>query len=111
MVSRPRAMSGQATRVWCSHGDHVDTPPPGYRSLASTSTLPVAAFRAEERDETVDIKIRLEVVDLLLAAEDDELDLVEMVKALRKHDGEDLVRVEGEDEFVRIWIDSKSSID
>ncbi len=38
------------TRVWCSHGDHVDRPPPGYRSLASTATLPVAAFRAEDRD-------------------------------------------------------------
>ena len=38
-----------ATRVWCSHGDHVDTPPPGYRALASTSTLPVAAFRSEDR--------------------------------------------------------------
>ncbi len=37
------------TRVWCSHGDHVDTPPPGYRSIASTTTLPVAAFRAEDR--------------------------------------------------------------
>ena len=37
-----------ATRVWCSHGDHVDTPPPGYRALASTATLPVAAFRAED---------------------------------------------------------------
>jgi GMP synthase (glutamine-hydrolysing) len=34
----------EATRVWCSHGDHVDTPPPGFRALASTATLPVAAF-------------------------------------------------------------------
>jgi GMP synthase (glutamine-hydrolysing) len=39
----------EATRVWCSHGDHVDTPPVGYRALASTSTLPVAALRAEDR--------------------------------------------------------------
>ena len=35
--------------MWCSHGDHVDTPPPGYRTLASTATLPVAAFEAPER--------------------------------------------------------------
>ncbi|MEX1257303.1 MAG: glutamine-hydrolyzing GMP synthase [Gemmatimonadota bacterium] len=40
----------ETTRVWCSHGDHVDVPPPGYRALASTSTLPVAAFRAEDRE-------------------------------------------------------------
>jgi GMP synthase (glutamine-hydrolysing) len=41
---------GEPTRVWCSHGDHVDVPPPGYRALASTDTLPVAAFRAENRE-------------------------------------------------------------
>jgi GMP synthase (glutamine-hydrolysing) len=41
---------GETTRVWCSHGDHVDAPPPGYRTLASTATLPVAAFRAEDRE-------------------------------------------------------------
>ena len=40
----------EPTRVWCSHGDHVDTPPDGYLSLASTATLPVAAFRARDRD-------------------------------------------------------------
>jgi GMP synthase (glutamine-hydrolysing) len=37
----------EPTRVWCSHGDHVDAPPPGFRALASTATLPVAAFRHE----------------------------------------------------------------
>ncbi len=36
------------TTVWCSHGDHVDVPPPGYERLASTSTLPTAAFRSTE---------------------------------------------------------------
>jgi GMP synthase (glutamine-hydrolysing) len=41
---------GDPTRVWCSHGDHVDTPPPGYEALASTETLPVAAFRATDRE-------------------------------------------------------------
>jgi GMP synthase (glutamine-hydrolysing) len=41
---------GEKTTVWCSHGDHVDAPPPGYEALASTDTLPVAAFRAKDRD-------------------------------------------------------------
>lgn len=40
---------GETITVWASHGDHVDEPPPGYRTLASTPALPVAAFRAEER--------------------------------------------------------------
>jgi GMP synthase (glutamine-hydrolysing) len=35
--------------VWASHGDHVDAPPPGFRTTASTADLPVAAFRAEDR--------------------------------------------------------------
>ncbi len=41
---------GAETQIWCSHGDHVDTPPEGYRVLASTESLPVAAFgHAEAR--------------------------------------------------------------
>ena len=36
--------AGEKTVVWCSHGDHVDELPKGYRALASTETLPVAAF-------------------------------------------------------------------
>ncbi|HET9984754.1 MAG TPA: glutamine-hydrolyzing GMP synthase [Longimicrobiales bacterium] len=40
---------GERATVWASHGDHVDEPPAGYRTLARTETLPVAAFRAEDR--------------------------------------------------------------
>jgi len=39
----------EPTQVWCSHADHVDQPPEGYRALASTETLPVAAFQHAER--------------------------------------------------------------
>ena len=35
--------------VWCSHGDHVDEPPPGFVTLAATADLPVAAFAARSR--------------------------------------------------------------
>jgi GMP synthase (glutamine-hydrolysing) len=35
--------------VWMSHGDHVDAPPPGYETLGSTESLPVAAFRSTDR--------------------------------------------------------------
>jgi len=41
--------AGEPTTVWCSHGDHVDEPPPGYVGVASTASLPLAAFRAENR--------------------------------------------------------------
>ena len=39
--------TGDRTIVWASHGDHVNEPPPGYRRLARTETLPVAAFQRE----------------------------------------------------------------
>ena len=38
---------GEPTAVWMSHGDHVDSAPPGFRVTASSATLPVAAFRHE----------------------------------------------------------------
>jgi GMP synthase (glutamine-hydrolysing) len=40
---------GSADTVWCSHGDHVDEPPEGYVTVASTKTLPTAGFRAVDR--------------------------------------------------------------
>ncbi|MBI4545540.1 MAG: glutamine-hydrolyzing GMP synthase [Gemmatimonadetes bacterium] len=40
---------GERVAVWMSHGDHVNEPPPGYRTLAGTPALPVAAFRAVDR--------------------------------------------------------------
>ena len=39
----------ESVQVWCSHGDHVDEPPPGYHTIASTESLPVAAFQANDR--------------------------------------------------------------
>jgi GMP synthase (glutamine-hydrolysing) len=40
--------SGEETPVWMSHGDHVDTPPPGYCVTASSDNSPVAAFEHGE---------------------------------------------------------------
>src|SRR5690606_37712227 len=40
--------TGEIVTVWASHGDHVDEPPAGFRALASTRDLAVAAFRAED---------------------------------------------------------------
>lgn len=38
----------ETSTVWCSHGDHVDEPPAGYERIASTASLPTAAFRSTE---------------------------------------------------------------
>ena len=40
--------AGETTTVWMSHGDHVDSPPAGFRTLARTPSLPVAAMRAND---------------------------------------------------------------
>jgi len=39
---------GSKSTVWMSHGDHLEVCPPGWLTLASTATSPVAAFRSED---------------------------------------------------------------
>jgi GMP synthase (glutamine-hydrolysing) len=36
---------GEETQVWMSHGDHVETPPPGYVKTASSGAKLIAGFR------------------------------------------------------------------
>jgi GMP synthase (glutamine-hydrolysing) len=36
-------------RVWMSHGDRIDAPPPGFASIAHTDNSPVAAMADEKR--------------------------------------------------------------
>lgn len=36
--------AGEETPVWMSHGDHVDVPPPGYRTVASSVRNDIAAI-------------------------------------------------------------------
>jgi hypothetical protein len=67
---------------------------------------------AEEPDETVDIRLRLSVVEALFSSGTDELDLRAALRVLAEQDeSADLVRVEGEDESVRIWIDERPTAD
>jgi len=40
---------GEETPVWMSHGDHVDTAPPGYTVTASSPNAPVAAIEHKQR--------------------------------------------------------------
>jgi GMP synthase (glutamine-hydrolysing) len=39
---------GEETPVWMSHGDHVNTAPPGYTVTASSANAPVAAFEHQK---------------------------------------------------------------
>jgi GMP synthase (glutamine-hydrolysing) len=41
--------AGEETPVWMSHGDHVDEPPPGYHTVASSANTPIAAIEHDTR--------------------------------------------------------------
>jgi hypothetical protein len=56
--------------------------------------------------ETVSIRLPFPVLEALIGADGETLDLVAGLAALREFEGEELVRVETDDELVRIWIDS-----
>ena len=59
----------------------------------------------------VDIKIPMHVIDALISAGKDELDLVAGLHALALQGDTELVSVKSEDSTVRVWMDSKNSSD
>jgi len=59
----------------------------------------------------VDVKVPMKVVDALLSAGKDELDIVAALHALSLHGDTELVSVKDDDNTVRIWIDSKNVSD
>ncbi len=66
-------------------------------------------INADERDERVRVRMKMKIVEAMLKADEEELDLVAMVRALGEHGQGELVSVESDEETVRIWIDEKSS--
>lgn len=53
-VTEPDALfdgfeTGECLQAWMSHGDHVESPPPGFRVTARSAANPVTAFRHETR--------------------------------------------------------------
>ena len=58
-------------------------------------------------DETIRVRLPLDVVEALLGDNEDELDLMAALNVLAEHDG-DLVTVESSDESIRVWIDTNS---
>ena len=59
----------------------------------------------------VEVKVPMNVVDALLSAGKDELDIVAALHALSLHGDTELVSVKDDDNTVRIWIDSKNVSD
>ncbi len=59
--------------------------------------------------ETVHVKVPVSVVDALMSGEGNELNLRDALELLKDERGE-IVRVEGGDSDVRIWIDERKSV-
>jgi len=59
--------------------------------------------------EKVDVQIRFDVVDALFSnTENGEMNLLAAVEALERTGNTEIVRVDGDDETVRIWIDAEN---
>ncbi len=67
--------------------------------------------RSKHERSTVDVKVPFTVVQALLSAGKDELDVAAAVRALRAHGDTELVTVNDQTESVRIWVDSRSTPD
>jgi hypothetical protein len=63
------------------------------------------------RKSRVEVKVPMRVVDALLSAGKDELDLVAGLHALSAQGDTELVSVKDEDNTVRVWLDSKNVTD
>jgi hypothetical protein len=64
----------------------------------------------EDHDQSkVDVKVPFTVVQALLSAGKDELDVTAAVRALSAHGDTELVTVNDKTESVRIWVDSRSA--
>lgn len=66
---------------------------------------------AAAHESKVEIKVPMKVVDALLSAGKDELDIVAALKALSAHGNTELVTVKDEENTVRVWVDSKNISD
>jgi len=66
-------------------------------------------INADDEGERVRVKMKMKIVEAMLKADQDELDLLAMVQALGEHGEGELVTVDSDEETVRIWIDKKSS--
>jgi hypothetical protein len=73
-------------------------------------TLFVHVFEKNKpKRSEVEVKVPMKVVDALLSADKDELDLVAGLRALSSQGDTELVSVKDQENTVRVWLDSKNS--
>jgi hypothetical protein len=67
--------------------------------------------KGKSKRSQVEIKVPMKVIDALFSAGKDELDLVAALHALSGTGDTELVSVKGDDNTVRVWLDSKNVTD
>jgi hypothetical protein len=65
----------------------------------------------QRRNEEVDVRVPLAVVDALLSGEGDTLNIEAAIRALVEQGEGELVTVSGDDETVRVWVDNIAEAD
>ena len=86
---------------------HVTEKKPSEKTAKATSDKD-SAKNAALRQSKVEVKIPMKVVDALLSAGKDQLDVVAALRALSANGDMELVSVKDNDSTVRVWIDSKN---
>jgi hypothetical protein len=66
------------------------------------------SYHGKSETETVHVKVPVSVVDALMSGDGEELNLRDALELLKNERGE-IVRVEGGDSNIRIWIDERKS--
>jgi hypothetical protein len=88
---------------------HVTDKEDGGKAAAKTGKT--GGKPAAGHETKVEIKVPMKVVDALLSAGKDELDILAALKALSAHGDTELVTVKDEENTVRVWVDSKNVSD
>jgi hypothetical protein len=86
---------------------HVTEKKPSEKTAKATSDKDLAKNAALKKSK-VEVKIPMKVVDALLSAGKDQLDVVAALRALSANGDMELVSVKDDDSTVRVWIDSKN---
>jgi hypothetical protein len=86
---------------------HVTEKKPSEKTAKATSDEDSAKNAALKKSK-VEVKIPMKVVDALLSAGKDQLDVVAALRALSANGDMELVSVKDDDSTVRVWIDSKN---
>lgn len=68
----------------------------------------IIKVHVDDEGDKVRIRLPLDIVDAMLEGGDNELNILAALRALSNADHGDLITVESDDSFVRVWVDNRS---